>query len=236
MINRSILGSRRIVTRRKFSDDHELEELSSRPTIFQLFPFYLCNRSRVLEQWCDYSVRQRYHCNEFPDIGRSRHVACHAALQCQNYICTERHYIVHFTLYIVQWIAMCQLLHCATFNQSRCTALVHCLHNKDVTHSLTQWQGKREWQRQRELQRNFSLCSSVQNYRVWYRDRYLFVHQPCNQPVLLPPPTKPRGGGASANIEICQISANISTLVPTKNTTKFKIKYQDKPKTQNWSI
>ena len=99
MINRSILGSRRIVTRRKFSDDHELEELSSRPTIFQLFPFYLCNRSPVLEQWCDYSVRQRYHCNEFPDIGRCRHAACHAALQCQNYICTERHYIVQFTLY-----------------------------------------------------------------------------------------------------------------------------------------
>ena len=49
-------------------------------------PFYLCNQSPVLEQWrggeCDYSVRQRYHCNEFPDIGRCHHAATvhHAAL------------------------------------------------------------------------------------------------------------------------------------------------------------
>ena len=66
---------------------------------------------------------------------------------------------------------------------------------------------------------------SLQHCRVWYRDRYLFVHQPCNQPVLLLPPTKqpPRGGGASANIEICQISANISTS-SVLDSSKYYIK------------
>ena len=118
-------------------------------------PFYLCNQSPVLEQWrggeCDYSVRQRYHCNEFPDIGRCHHAATvhHAALlHALHHAVTTQHHAarstaattlpatqpstaVHWTTLqcTINFSAPWKLLHSANNNQSHCSAMCKSVHS-----------------------------------------------------------------------------------------------------------
>ena len=62
-----------------------------------LFPIRALYWNSEEEGWCHYSVRQRYHCNEFSDIGRSlpRSSALHHRLwtvQCEHCALGEMHW------------------------------------------------------------------------------------------------------------------------------------------------
>ena len=68
-----------------------------RSSLTFLFPIRALYWNSEEEGWCHYSVRQRYHCNEFSDIGRSlpRSTALHhrlCTLQCEHCALGEMHW------------------------------------------------------------------------------------------------------------------------------------------------
>ena len=128
------------------------------------------------ERGCHYSVRQRYHCNEFPNIGPAlsatlarfalytggERVLLHKSWIAQKrFICSSivewsfkiAPSVVHFfKICVLQFIFNCNIrdTHCALL--LLVSIWLHC-----------NGEGGAE-----------------------DRDRYLFVHQPCNQPLLQP--------------------------------------------------